>query len=110
MYIIVVVIHIPSFLEGIFILNITNKGICMKLAVISIILENTEDSQKEFNEAVSQHKHMIKGRMGIPMNEVSIAVISLVVVGELDEINSFNGKLGKIKNVTSKTVFAKKEI
>ncbi len=82
----------------------------MKIAVISIILEDTENSQKELNEVISQHKHMIKGRMGLPMNEASLAVICLAVVGELDEINSFNGKLGKIKNVTTKTVFAKKDI
>lgn len=82
----------------------------MKIAVISVILEDTETCQKEFNELVSEHKHMIRGRMGLPMNEVDIAIICLAVVGELDEINSFTGKLGKIKNVTAKTIFSKKEI
>ncbi len=82
----------------------------MKVAVISVILEDTENAQGQFNEIVSQHKHLIRGRMGLPMNEVGIAVISITVIGELDDINSFTGKLGRIKNITAKTIFAKKDI
>ena len=47
--------------------------------------------------------------MGIPFEE-GISVISLTVIGELNEINSLTGKLGNINGVTVKTAIAKKEI
>ena len=51
----------------------------------------------------------MKGRMGIPF-EGEISVISLTVVGEVDDINTLTGKLGNISGVTVKTAIAKKEI
>ena len=47
--------------------------------------------------------------MGIPLeNETSI--VSIVVIGSLNEINSLTGKLGNINGVTVKTAISKKEI
>lgn len=81
-----------------------------KIAVISAILEEPGQTQQEFNSIVSSFKGIVKGRMGIPFEEEKIAVISLTIVGELDEINSLTGKLGNIKNVLVKTAISKKEI
>ena len=41
---------------------------------------------------------------------LEISVISLTVVGEVDDINTLTGKLGNISGVTVKTAIAKKEI
>ncbi|MEN3005249.1 TM1266 family iron-only hydrogenase system putative regulator [Dehalobacterium formicoaceticum] len=81
-----------------------------KIAVISAILEEPGQAQQEFNSIVSSFKGIVKGRMGIPFEEEKIAVISLTIVGELDEINSLTGKLGNIKDVSVKTAISKKEI
>ncbi|QGU95966.1 iron-only hydrogenase system regulator [Clostridium bovifaecis] len=81
-----------------------------KIGVISAILEEPKECQKEFNEIVSSFKGIIKGRMGIPFEEEGIAVICITVVGELNDINSLTGKLGNIPNVTVKTSISKKEI
>lgn len=81
-----------------------------KIGVISAILENSSVCQKEFNEVVSLFKGIVKGRMGIPLDVEEAAVISIVVIGDLDEINSLTGKLGKIKDVTVKTSISKKEV
>ena len=81
-----------------------------KIAVISAILEEPKENQKEFNEILSNFKGIIKGRMGIPFEEEGISVICVTVVGELNEINSLTGKLGNIKNVLVKTSITKKEI
>ncbi|MFU0825599.1 TM1266 family iron-only hydrogenase system putative regulator [Clostridium sp.] len=81
-----------------------------KIAVISAILEEPKQCQKEFNEIVSSFKGIIKGRMGIPFQEQGMAVICITVVGELNEINSLTGKLGNIPNVTVKTSISKKEL
>lgn len=81
-----------------------------KIAIISAILEEPEKTQKEFNDTVSSFKGIVKGRMGIPFEAEGIAVISLTVVGQLDEINSLTGKLGNIPHVLVKTAISKKEI
>lgn len=81
-----------------------------KIAVISAILEEPNFCQKEFNDVVSDYKGIVKGRMGIPFEEEGIAVISLTVAGELNDINSLTGKLGNINHVLVKTAISKKEI
>ena len=79
-----------------------------KIAVISAILEEPEKCQQEFNEVVSSFRGSIKGRMGIPLEGVS--VISITLIGDLNEINSLTGKLGNIKGVMVKTAISKKEL
>ena len=81
----------------------------MKIAVISAILEEPSKCNSVFNDVVASFRGSIKGRMGIPLdNETS--VISIVVVGSLNEINSLTGKLGNIEGVTVKTAIGKKEV
>lgn len=81
-----------------------------KIAVISAILEEPGKTQQAFNDIVSSFKGIVRGRMGIPFEEEGIAVISLTVVGTLDEINSLTGKLGNIPYAMVKTAISKKEI
>ena len=81
-----------------------------RVAVISAILENPDLCQNEFNRVVSSFKGIVRGRMGIPLHEEQTAVISIVVIGDLDEINSLTGKLGNIEHVTVKTSISKKEV
>ncbi len=80
-----------------------------KIAVISAILEEPAKCQQEFNEVVASFKGIIRGRMGIPFEE-GISVISITVIGDLNEINSLTGKLGNIEYVSVKTSISKKEI
>lgn len=81
-----------------------------RVAVISAILEEPTIIQTEFNEVIASFQKIIKGRMGIPFNEENMSVVSLTVIGELNEINSLTGKLGNIPHVTVKTAISKKEI
>ncbi|MGL5352706.1 MAG: TM1266 family iron-only hydrogenase system putative regulator, partial [Clostridium sp.] len=67
-----------------------------KIAVISAILEEPETCQQEFNDVVASFRGSIRGRMGIPFEE-GISVISITVIGDLDEINSLTGKLGNVE-------------
>jgi putative iron-only hydrogenase system regulator len=48
--------------------------------------------------------------MGIPFEEEGIAIVSLTVIGDLNEINSLTGKLGNIHHISVKTAISKKEI
>jgi len=81
-----------------------------RVAVLGIVLENAEESQATLNSVVAEFKGIIRGRMGIPFDSEGISVISIILCGTLDEINSLTGKIGNIKGVTVKTSISKKEI
>ncbi len=81
-----------------------------RIAVISAILENPELTQNEFNTLVSGFKGIVKGRMGLPMPEHGVTVITITLAGELDEINNLTGKIGALQGVQVKTSVSKKEI
>lgn len=81
-----------------------------RIAVISAILENPSETQQKFNEIISNFKGIVKGRMGIPFDKDNMAVISIIVTSDADEINSLTGKLGSLKNVKVKTAISNKTI
>lgn len=81
-----------------------------KIAVIGAVLENPHETQKKFNEIISDFKVIVKGRMGIPFEEADVAVISVTVLGHVDEINALTGKLGNLPHVSVKTAISSKEI
>lgn len=81
-----------------------------RIATIGAVLDQPQQSQNQFNQVVSGFKGIVKGRMGIPFEEENMAVVSLTVVGDLDEINALTGKLGNIPHVTVKTAISAREI
>jgi len=81
-----------------------------RIAVIGVVLENPKESGDEFNSIVGEYSGIIKGRMGLPFNDENIGVVSLVVAADMNQINSFTGKLGKLKDVSVKTAISKREI
>lgn len=81
-----------------------------RAAIISVILENPKTTQRAFNDIVSDYNDIVRGRMGIPFDESGIALISMTVVADLDKINSFTGKLGKLDGVTVKASIARESV
>lgn len=81
-----------------------------KIAVIGAVLDNPQESQQKFNNIVAEYKDLIRGRIGIPIPDKGISAIALIVIGNLNEINSLTGKLGKIEGVNVKTSISKKEV
>ncbi|MCO8194707.1 TM1266 family iron-only hydrogenase system putative regulator [Anaerofustis sp. NSJ-163] len=81
----------------------------MRIAVISLVLDEPKKVQKEVNEVISSYKDIIRGRMGIPLDRENVSIISIAVIGEADTINAFTGRLGKIDHVQVKTSFSKKQ-
>ena len=80
-----------------------------RMVLYKTLLEEPKECQEKFNGVVSSFRGSIKGRMGIPFEE-GISVISITVIGTLEEINSLTGKLGNIDGVVVKTAIAKREI
>ena len=78
-----------------------------RIAFIGAILEEPEAVQAEFNAVVSSFRSILRGRSGTPFLE-DVAVISLVVMGTVDEINALTGRLGQIPHVQVKSAISKK--
>jgi putative iron-only hydrogenase system regulator len=81
-----------------------------RAAIISAILDDPRTSQRAFNEIVHDYNAIVRGRMGIPFDKGNVALIALTVVGEMDMINGFTGKLGRIKGVTVKASFSPESV
>ena len=77
-----------------------------RLAVLSIIVENTKCSDK-LNAVLHDFSEYIVGRMGIPYKLKKISVLSVVVDAPQETINSLTGKLGMLEGVTAKTLISK---
>ena len=81
-----------------------------RIAVIGAVLENPKNTQKVFNDIISENSDIVRGRFGIPFHEQDMGIISITVVADMDRINDITGKLGQIPNVSVKTAISKKEV
>ena len=77
-----------------------------RIGTITVLLSD-KSAAAQVNEIISAHSGIVLARQGLPFRERPVAVISLIVEGEVDEINSLSGSLGKIANVMTKTVITK---
>lgn len=77
-----------------------------RLAVISIIVENREQSAK-INALLSEYGDYIIGRMGVPYREKSVSVMCVVIDAPNEAINTLTGKIGMLAGVTAKTLMSK---
>ena len=77
-----------------------------RIAVIGIIVEDPE-SVGELNAILHQYSQYILGRMGIPHRERNLSIISVVLDAPNNIISALSGKLGMLKNVSTKTIYSK---
>ena len=77
-----------------------------RVAVIAIVVEN-DAVICDMQEILSEYSEFIIGRMGIPYKTKNVRIISVVLDAPIDSINALTGKIGKVPNVSAKTVFAK---
>jgi len=77
-----------------------------RIALIGIIVEDIEASGR-LNAVLHEYSDYIIGRMGIPYRSKGVHVISVVVDAGNDVISSLSGKLGMVRGVTVKTIYAK---
>ena len=64
---------------------------------------------QKLNEVLHDYSDFIIGRMGIPYREENINIISIVLNAPNDKINSLTGKLGMLKDVSAKALYAHKK-
>lgn len=77
-----------------------------KIAIIGIFVSDNEAAH-EINKILHSYNQYIISRMGIPYKEKNIGVITIIIDAQKDIISALSGKLGKIKNVSCKTMLPK---
>lgn len=77
-----------------------------RVAVISIIVEDTESIEK-LNSLLHECSRYIIGRMGIPYREKGINIISVALDAPQDAVNALTGALGRLHGITAKAAYSK---
>lgn len=77
-----------------------------RIAIIGIMVYDKKSSQK-INELLHEYGEYIIGRMGIPYKEKNVSVISIVIDAPNNIISALSGKIGRVPEVTVKTVYSK---
>jgi putative iron-only hydrogenase system regulator len=91
---------------GVLIFIVKGNFMETRVAVLAIIVENTE-SVEELNKTLHEYGNFIIGRMGLPYRKKNINIISVVIDAPLNSINNISGKLGRLEGVTVKTAYSK---
>jgi len=76
-----------------------------RAAVLAIIVQDME-SVAALNELLHQYGSYIICRMGVPYRERNINIISVALDAPANIISALSGKVGRLKGVTAKTVYA----
>lgn len=79
-----------------------------RVAVISIIVENTESAER-LNGILHDYGRFIIGRMGLPYRERGIHIICIAVDAPQETISALSGKIGRLPGVTGKTAYSSLE-
>lgn len=79
-----------------------------RIAIIALIVTDREAAEA-INTLLHEYGEHIVGRMGLPCRERGIHLISVAMDAEQDVISALAGKLGRLKGVSSKTVYAPEE-
>lgn len=91
------------------------RGFCMgeengmeqsRIALIGIIVEDMEATDR-LNRVLHDYGSYIVGRMGIPYRQRGICIISVAIDAPADVISSLSGKLGMIRGISVKSLYAK---
>ena len=61
----------------------------------------------KINAVFHDYREYIIGRMGLPYKERGISIISITMDAPQSVISAVAGKLGMIKHVSSKTIYAR---
>ena len=77
-----------------------------RIGTITVLVKDRTVAQL-VNSVISQYADIVLARQGLPFRDSAVAVISLIVEGDTNQINALSGKLGKIENVESKAVVTK---
>jgi putative iron-only hydrogenase system regulator len=77
-----------------------------RIGVVAILV-NDADAAERINAILHDYSRLILGRLGLPLRDKRISVISLVVEGTTDDIGALTGKLGRLPGTQVKSLLTK---
>lgn len=77
-----------------------------RVAMISIVVEK-HGQVDALNRILSEYAGHIIGRMGVPYPKREISLISVAMDAPADIISAMTGKIGMLKGISSKALYAK---
>ena len=80
-----------------------------RIRTITILLTDRSLSSA-INPIISDYSDIVLCRQGLPFQQRSVAVISLIVEGSVDRINALTGRLGRLDGVECKAVVTKSRL
>ena len=79
-----------------------------RFGFVGIIVPSELKAGSKIQGILERHAELILGRMGLPhLDEGRIAVITLIIHADTDELGSLSGQLGRIPGVTVKSGLGK---
>lgn len=88
--------------------NLIQKTNLMEKRIGTItILVSDRKASPQVNAAISQYADIVMARQGLPFHGRPAAVISLIVEGDVNQMNALSGKLGRLDGVEVKIVVTK---
>lgn len=80
------------------------KDAGLRYGFVGIIVDNPDVRGAAVQEVLSGFSSMILGRMGLPhLEDDRLAVITLIVKSDTDEIGALTGRLGRLPGVSVKS-------
>lgn len=76
-----------------------------RVAVMSIIVENTESTER-INAILHEYGKYVIGRMGLPYHKRKICIISVALDAPQNTIATLSGKIGALAGVSVKTAYS----
>lgn len=76
-----------------------------RVAILAIVVSDP-DSVEALNQLLHEYGQHIIGRMGLPCRDKGISLISIAMDAPQNTISALSGKVGRLKGVTVKAVFA----
>ncbi len=80
----------------------------MRVGIIGIAVYEKTNIEK-INNIIMENSSLILGRMGMPMRDRDMNLISLIVEGDNDRIGCLAGKIGVLDGVEIKSMLIKEK-
>ncbi len=77
-----------------------------RVATVAMIIDDASCIE-QVNDLLHEYSRFIIGRMGLPYRERGLNIINVVLDAPADAISALSGKLGRLRGVTAKAVYAK---
>lgn len=79
-----------------------------RVAIIAILVREP-DSVEALNALLHEFGQYVVGRMGVPYSKRGVNIMSVAVDAPQAAVSALSGKIGRLKGVTVKTVYAPAE-